>query len=221
MFVGMLAAYTVVFAGLAAAVCLEKWKKYYIAEKVASSIAFLAVLCVAAYQSGAVVSFWLMLPAFFCCFAGDIFLALYNCYRKRIHFLMGLGIFLAGHLCFVRWLCEKQAIFLPELLCALAGVGISWYLVSRKDIHTGRLKPFILLYTFFVALFFAKGQRLMLSEPTLQNGMIAAGSALFLVSDISILFLYFRKRKSVGIHLFNLTTYYYGMFFLAAQLLFL
>lgn len=220
MFVGMLITYSVIFTLLAAVVCHMEWKKYYIWAKALNSLAFLAVFVGAAYISGEILQFWLMLPAFFCCFAGDIFMALYNRYRKRIHFLMGLGIFLAGHLCFVRWLCILQNISAIDLLLPIFAVLLTWYLVSRKDIHTGRLKPFILLYAFFVAQFCVKGQHLAISNPSLPNAMIAVGSALFLASDISILFLYFRKRKGVFVHLFNLATYYYGMFLLASQLFF-
>lgn len=217
----MLLAYSVVFALIAAVVCHAEWKKYYMVVKVVNSLAFFAVFFASTYRSGEIIQFWLMLPAFFCCFVGDIFMAAYNRYRKRLHFLMGLGIFLAGHLCFVRWLSAMQAISAIDLLFPILAMLLTWYLVSRRDIHTGRLKPFILLYAFFVALFCVKGLHLAISNPSLSNLMIAVGSVLFLTSDISILFLYFRKKKGVWIHVFNLATYYYGMFLLASQLMFL
>ncbi len=221
MFIGMLLAYSVVFALIASVVCHTEWKKYYIWVKVLNSLAFLIVFFTSTYISGEIIQFWLMLPAFFCCFVGDILMAAYNRYRKRIQFLMGLGIFLAGHLCFVRWLAAMQAISVIDLLIPVLAVLLTWYLVSRKDVHTGKLKPFILIYAFFVAMFFVKGQHLAIISPSLSNIMIAVGSMLFLISDISILFLYFRKRKGPFIHLFNLATYYYAMFLLATQLLFL
>lgn len=221
MFIGMLLVYSVLFALIAAVACRPEWKKYYIWVKVLNSLSFFIVFFVSTYISREIIQFWLMLPAFFCCFVGDILMAAYNRYRKRIHFLMGLGIFLVGHLCFVRWLNAMQALSVIDLLIPILAVLLTWYLVSRRDVHTGKLKPFILLYAFFVAMFFVKGQHLAISNPSLANIMIAVGSALFLISDISILFLYFRKRKGVFIHLFNLATYYYAMFLLASQLLFL
>ncbi len=220
MIIAMLVVYSVIFAGIAAVVCHSAWRKYYIGAKTVNSLAFLAVFFLSTYLSGEIMQFWLMLPAFFCCFAGDIFMAAYNCYRKRVHFLMGLGIFLAGHLCFTRWLAARQAISLTDLFLPVFAVLLTWYLVSRKDIHTGRLKPFILLYAFFVALFFVKGQHLAIANPSVANVMTAVGSTLFLISDILILFVYFRKNKSPLANLLNLATYYYGMFLLASQLLF-
>lgn len=221
MIIKMLAGYSAVFALMAAVVCHAEWRKYYIGAKVLNSLAFLAVFFASTYLSGEVMQFWLMLPAFFCCFAGDIFMAAYNRCRKRVHFLMGLWIFLAGHLCFTRWLAAMQAISAIDLCLPILAVLLTWYLVSRRDIHTGRLKPFILLYAFFVALFFVKGQHLAIADPSVSHIMTAVGSTLFLISDISILFVYFRKNKNIFANLFNLATYYYGMFFLASQLLFL
>ena len=47
--------------------------------------------------------------------------------------------------------------------------------------------------------------------------VVTLGSFLFMISDISILFLYFYKNKSRKVHLFNLTTYYVGIFLLAVS----
>lgn len=220
MFLGMLLGYSLVFAMLLAVACNEIQKKHYIWAKGVSSLSFLVVFGLSAYKSGAIYQFWLMLPAFFCCFAGDILMAAYNRFRKKIHFLMGLGIFLMGHLCFVRWLCKIQPLEWVNLVIPALAVVLTWGLTLLKKIHTGRLRPFILLYSFFVALFVSKGLHLVLTQFSIATLMIAVGSILFFVSDISILFLYFHKKKGYGVHIFNLATYYYGMFLLATHLLF-
>lgn len=222
MFIGMLLGCMLAFAVIVAVVCRQEWKKkYYLGAKILNSAAFVAVFLISTYISGAIHSFWLMLPGVLFCFAGDVFMALYNRQRKRVHFLMGVFLFLSGHLCFARWLCSIQPVSVIDLIIPVFAVLLAWYLVSRKDIHTGRMKPYILLYAFFVALFFVKGQHLAWSEPTAAHMMIAVGSLLFLVSDISIIFLYFQKRKGVAVHIFNLATYYGAMFLLASHVLFL
>lgn len=222
MFAGMVVGYVLAFAVIMAVVCRPEWKKkYYLEAKILNSAAFLTVFCVSAYMSGEIHTFWLMLPGILFCFVGDVFMALYNRQRKRLHFLLGVGIFLSGHLCFVRWLCSMQPIGMTDLIIPVSAVLLTWYLVSRRDIHTGRMQPFIILYAFFVALFLAKALHLAWSGPTMAHLMIAAGSILFFVSDVSIIFLYFRKRKGAGIHIFNLTTYYAAMFLLASHMLFL
>lgn len=220
-FWGMLLGYSLVFGILTAIVCNESWKKkHYILAKGAASFGFMTVFGLSVYESGKVYQFFLMLPAFFCCFVGDILMAAYNRFRKKVHFLMGLGIFLAGHLCFVRWLCKMQPMEPVNLIIPVLAVVMTWGVTASRKIHTGRLRPFILLYSFFVALFLSKGLHLVLTQFSVANLMIAVGSALFFVSDLSILFLYFYKKKGSGIHIFNLATYYYGVFLLATSLLF-
>lgn len=46
------------------------------------------------------------------------------------------------------------------------------------------------------------------------------GAALFWVSDLLILFLYFYEKKHVAVHIANLLTYYYAMFLIGASLAF-
>lgn len=222
MFVGMLVLYMLAFAVMTAVVCRPEWKKkYYLRAKLLNSTAFVAVFFISVYLSGQVHTFWLMLPGIWCCFAGDVWMALYNRYRKRVHFLCGVGIFLAGHLCFVRWLALFCPFRVSDLLIPVSAVLAAGYLVSRRDVHTGRMKPFIIVYAFFVALFLAKGLHLAWSSPTVAHFMIAMGSILFFASDISIVFLYFQKRKGAAVHIFNLATYYGAMFLLTSHVLFL
>lgn len=216
----MLAGYSLLFAILTAVICKEAWKKYYVAAKSVNSLGFLVTFSIAGYYSGEVWQYWLMLPAFICCFIGDILMAEYNRYRKKIHFKLGLIIFLMGHLCFVRWLCRLQPMELTDLILPGAAAALAWYLTSLTQIHTGRLRPFILMYAVFVALFLSKALHLAIVRFSPAALMIAAGSLLFFVSDVSILFLYFYKKRGPGIHIFNVATYYYGVFLLSISLLF-
>lgn len=216
----MLAGYSLFAAGLLAVVLHPAWKKYYIAGKTACSFAFLAVLVTAGICGEKEAQLRLMLPAFLCCLAGDIFMGFYNRFRRRPQFLAGLFCFLAGHIGFVRWLCAGQPLRGAQLLFPAAAVLLVLGMTGGTYLHTGRLRPYIAVYAFFVALFFTKGVCLPAAEPGTASLMTAAGATLFFLSDISILFLYFYKNRNVWIHIFNLATYYYGMFFLAASLLF-
>lgn len=220
MFWVLLTAYSIVFVGLAAVACRAQWKRHYVWAKAAASISFLVVLIAAAYRGDSGQSFLRMLPAFLCCFFGDILLAVYNLSHKRRYFLGGLLVFLAGHLFFLCWLCAAQPLGAVDFLFPATAVAAIFSLTSMKSMHMGKLRPAILFYSFFVALFFSKGVHLAVVQTSKSHFMIAVGTALFLMSDISILFLYFRKRKGCGIQLFNLATYYYGMFLLAAHLMF-
>lgn len=215
MIMWMLMGYSIVFGGLAAATVKKELKKYYVLAKCAASAAFMVIFLMACHVSLDVRQFWLMLPAFLFCFVGDVLLAFYNKSRKRKFFLSGLLVFLAGHICFVRWLGRGQRLMTVDFLFPLIAVSLTFGLTSLKQIHTGRLRPFIMIYAFFVSLFFARGVHLAVLRLDVPSLAVAVGSALFLISDISILFLYFYEKTGWRIHIFNLATYYYGMFFLA------
>jgi uncharacterized membrane protein YhhN len=205
--------YLIVLSGLMAVVCVpERKKKYYIFAKGIASAAFLFVLCMA--PNGV----YGLLPAFCLCFAGDLLMAFYNRKRKKRHFLGGLFAFLTGHICFIGYLATMQPITAPEFMLPIAVVLCVFYLTRGHKIHTGRLRPFILLYAFFVAFFLSKAWHILALGMSGQTIFVALGGTLFAVSDFSILFLYFSKQKGTWLHIFNLLTYYMGMFFLAASL---
>lgn len=215
---GVLLIDALLYVVLMAVVCNPSWKKYYIPAKCANSLGFVAMLFLGMAVSGDAHQFWRMLPGFFCCFAGDIFMACYNLWRRKIHFLMGVATFLAAHICLVRWLCIRQPLRLEDLLFPAIAVLLIFGMTASKKIHTGRLRPFIIVYAFFVALLFSKGVHVLHMEMTVPACMIASGTALFLVSDISILFLYFYRGKNKAVHIFNLTAYYAAMYLLAGHL---
>lgn len=219
-FLAVLLVYTGIFAGLLAAACQKKYKDYYIGMKSVNSAAFVAVFLIAGAYTGERYHFWLMLPAFFCCFTGDVLLGFYNRYQKKKQFLLGLLIFLCGHILFVRWMCRVQKMTAVDAIFPLAAVGIAYGLTAMKKMHTGKMRPCILIYTFFVAMLFSKGIHIAACEGSVRNLTVVLGAALFLASDISILFLYFYQDSGKKVHIFNLVTYYYGIFLLAVCLLF-
>lgn len=220
-FFGMFFIYAVLLGIFLNSVKNAEYKKYYVGKKTAQSAAFLAVFLISFGRNHGIMEFWLMMPAFVCCFAGDVLLAFYNKYRKKKIFALGLLSFLAGHLFFIRWLNRMQPPQWIDFLFPAAAVCLIFYATGTKSFHTGRLRPCILIYTFFIAYLFSKSLRIAVSEPCVFHSVCALGSTLFLVSDILILFLYFYKKKSKKVHIFNLLTYYLGIFFLASCILFL
>jgi uncharacterized membrane protein YhhN len=201
--------YAVALAVLMASVCIPRYKKYYVYAKALASASFLAVLLASCGN------FLTVLPAFICCFFGDIFMGLYNRGRKKRHFLAGLFVFLFGHICFVMWLSSLKPLNVYEFILPAVCVVIIYGVTASKRVHTGRLRPFILLYSFFIALFLSKAVFLLLSQVSMGTILIACGAALFFLSDTTIIFLYFVKTKGKWIHIVNLGTYYIGMFILA------
>ncbi len=71
-----------------------------------------------------------------------------------------------------------------------------------------------------IEMLFSKGMHLVLSQFSIQNLLLSIGATLFLISDTFILFLYFYEKKYKAVHVINLATYYYGMFFIGLSLLY-
>ena len=133
-------------------------------------------------------------------------------------FLLGLVTFLMGHLFFIRWLDRMQPPAVADMVFPVIAVIGIFAVTGMGSFHTGRLRPCILVYTFFNCIPVCKKcMHIAVSIPDMRHIVCAVGSFLFMISDISILFLYFYKNKSRKVHLFNLTTYYVGIFASGSQ----
>ena len=113
-FLGMAVFYGVLFLWFLNQVKKPDYKKNYVLVKTLQSAAFVSVFLAAAVVSQDILDFWLMLPAFVCCFAGDVMLAFYNKIKKKRLFLLGLVTFLMGHLFFIRWLDRMQPLAVTD-----------------------------------------------------------------------------------------------------------
>ena len=211
-FLGMAVFYGVLFLWFLNQVKKPDYKKNYVLVKTLQSAAFVSVFLAAAVVSRDILDV--------CCFAGDVILAFYNKIKKKRLFLLGLVTFLMGHLFFIRWLDRMQPPAVADMVFPVIAVIGIFAVTGMGSFHTGRLRPCILVYTFFIAYLFAKSMHIAVSIPSVHHMVCAVGSLLFMVSDISILFLYFYKNKDRKVHLFNLTTYYVGIFLLAISPLF-
>ncbi len=163
-------------------------------------------------------AFWRLLPALLCCVAGDVVLALYNHLRQPGLFLAGLGTFLVGHALFVWGLCRLQPMGWPVPLAAVLGAGAAAALSGMPRMQTGRMRPWVVLYAAFVSALLGKGLQLAFGMAQPWCFLVLAGAALFWISDLLILFLYFYPSRHPAVHIANLLTYYYAMFLIAVSL---
>lgn len=165
-FLGMAVFYGVLFLWFLNQVKKPDYKKNYVLVKTLQSAAFVSVFLAAAVVSQDILDFWLMLPAFVCCFAGDVMLAFYNKIKKKRLFLLGLVTFLMGHLFFIRWLDRMQPLAVTDMVFPVIAVIGVFAVTGMGSFHTGRLRPCILVYTFFIAYLFAKSMHIAVSIPT-------------------------------------------------------
>lgn len=217
-----------------------KYRKYYVLAKTINSVAFITVSIYCAYNGANIGTLVHFLPALLLCLIGDVVLGFYNIARERnikrnkishgetstngtakpTFFIMGLLSFAFGHACFIYAFSKIQSLTWVDLVFPVLAIFITIGLTKLDGMNTGKLTVLIAAYSFMVAMLFSKGMHLVLVQYSVQNLLLCIGATLFLISDTFILFLYFYNKKYEVVHIINLATYYYGMFFIALSLLY-
>lgn len=232
--------YSIPFTFLMHSLSNPKYKKYYVLRKAINSIAFIAVSIFCAYYGENTEILRYLLPALILCFVGDIIIGFYNVvYERNVKenelsyaetgtnftakaaiFILGLLAFAFGHGCFIYAFSKMQRFTWVDFVFPVMAIFITIGLTRIDGMETGRFTVLIAAYSFMVAMLFSKGLHLVLAQFSVRNLLLSIGAALFLISDGFILFLYFYKKKSKAVHVINLATYYYGMFFIALSMLY-
>ncbi|MCI2046300.1 MAG: lysoplasmalogenase [Faecalibacterium sp.] len=214
-------AYGAWFALLLRSLCTRPHRRSYTQYKAVLSLGFVlaALACTAA--SGAWHKGLALQPALWCYLFGDVLLGLNNRKRDTRLFAIGTLAFLVGHLFLLKALARRQPLSAVDFLLPAVGVAIVAAVLLR--VHPsmpGYYVPGALVYAFMICLAAAKCLHLALLWPSAENGMLAAGGLLFLLSDCVIPFVHFVPRRSLPLHILNLAAYYGGMFLLAGSLYF-
>lgn len=188
-------------------VCDNKYsRRFYVPLKVVCSASFLVILWINQMFSE---KLWLMFWALLACFVGDLLMGLFNTFSTKRFMALAIIAFMLGHVGLLNYMCRITdttsvlVYILPVAACILM-------VILRKlcHLHMGSLFVPSLIYTYFVTTMTLKAVECGL------NGMplMAVAGVLFLVSDFTILFLYFYhfhgvKNKRI-VHYVNLGTYY-------------
>ncbi|MFZ2538520.1 MAG: lysoplasmalogenase family protein [Oscillospiraceae bacterium] len=215
----LLSAFYILAFGFLMATCyLPNLGKYHALAKFINSVGFIAVATYGGFVTGQWAFYFTVLPAFILCLCGDVLLGLEDESGTSKLFLGGLCSFLLGHIVFVWAFSKKVPFSLYDLILPILAVILTLFLVRM---NVGKIRNAVLVYSFFVAMLFAKGISLVLiNGASLSNVLLCVGSFLFLVSDVIILFLRFYEKKHHLVRFFNLLTYYCGMFLIGLSLLY-
>ena len=150
-------------------------------------------------------------PHCWICFAALLLHAVAD-YLLEFNFWFGAGFFVAGHICYIGFFSTLFPVSVVHLIIVLCLLAITGFLLWRWRVPVGKRMPLFIVYGVILALscgFAIAG----LTAHTLQGQLIAAGGALFFISDAMLLArLLFTAPHSVDWAI--MITYY------AAQLLF-
>lgn len=213
--------YSIAFILLMFSCYWQPFKKYHVLCKCAASMFFLVTAIYGGIKNPGGNVFWELFPALLFCFLGDYFLAKKSENKAKKNFMCGLLSFLIGHCLFLVGLSFYEPSNVYVFLLPFAGVLLTFGLLHLKKMVVGSFKRPVLMYAYFVsALFFKCAQIFLHGDGSLFYFLILAGGALFMVSDIIILFLYFYQTRYGIIKFLNLFTYYAATFLLALSILF-
>ncbi|HJD20928.1 MAG TPA: lysoplasmalogenase [Candidatus Gemmiger faecigallinarum] len=208
-----------VYLVLAAAVPMLRGRAAYPAAKALAGLGFCAVAAASAWQLGGSPWPWPLPAGFALCAAGDVAMGLYNLHRRPAALRWGVLLFAAGHLCFLAGLWRRMRPGPAAFALAAAAAAALALLLCRKTLDMGRQGGWGVAYCFAVSLMAAQSGALALAAPQAGTALFAAGAALFWLSDLILLFLYFsRWRNSRALHAANLASYYLGMLLLALSM---
>lgn len=216
-----LAIFSIAVIFLLCTACNHKLFKHYTVAKTAASCGFIAVAVASFFVSDMqqTIYFAAMVFCFILCLTGDVLLGLANKHGKYFSsfFIKGIISFACAHLGFVIIFSffTPRITFLDVALPIFA-VCTTYFCTKHKFFRFNRMKYPAVGYSFFVGLACARGIATAFALGNLQGLLIALGGIFFLVSDASILFLYFTvKKPRKYMRLFNLLTYYIAMLLFA------
>lgn len=176
----------------------------------------------------------LMVVGFIMCWFGDLFL---HVSPKQIYFLIGLVFFLIGHIFFASAYTTAITDLFPEAsvfdwreiiaIVILLIVGI----VGQRLTMTHRLGKAtipVLIYTIALLTMLVKacslGVRYALAGMPHATGvclLLCFGGLLFVISDSTLVYINFDKRKNLPLKAVNLVTYFGAQVLLACSILFI
>lgn len=206
----MIIAETIIYVALIIAlfaVCDNRYsRRYYVPLKVVCSISFLVIFFINYYYSA---KLGLLVWALLACFVGDILMGLYNTYMRKQFIALGIIAFMLGHVGFLNYMCRitNRTSVMVYIAPVVACLILLW-MKKRYHLHMGSLLIPCVIYCYFVSTMTLKAVECALNGLTL----LGVAGVLFLISDFTILFLYFYHFSHIknkrAVHYVNLATYY-------------
>ncbi len=163
--------------------------------------------------------FALLLGALLLCAAGDVALGVANraAPPRKKPFLVGVALFTLAHFVFAIFYILLRVPAPAEFLIPLVLPALLFLLEKMGAVRLGRMRPIGYFYTYLVGFMFVRAASVAVFSAGL--GPVAVvlllGAALFLLSDVFLLFLYFGTVKREWLRHANLVSYYLGMYLLA------
>lgn len=169
----------------------------------------------------------IMILGFILSLLGDIWLDLKYCYDKDsdVFLYSGFISFMAGHVFFCSAIIYQYRLkplhFVCCFLISLALAVVIWFTEKFMKLQYGKFKKIVAVYSVFVFMTAALSVFSMVVNDFSRNTiLLSIGAVAFLLSDLVLTNIYFKKDGNNNLNVVvNHTLYYFGQFALAATLL--
>ena len=153
----------------------------------------------------------------------DVLLNLRMVFPKKgqLIFLVGIVVFLSGHIFYLVAILQGVAYW---WICVIAGVILTSLLmvwIFRQITAKKAFKIFGVVYIGAVVLLNCVAVGNLIASPSAFTAVFAAGSLLFLISDIVLILNTFGKETRQSLRVTNITLYYVGQLLIALSLQFM
>ena len=150
----------------------------------------------------------------------DVLLNLRFVFEKKgkIVFLVGILVFLSGHVMYLLALIPKCA---NLTVCLIAGAVLTvltliW--IFRQITAAAAFKIFGVFYIGAIMMMTCVAIGILVGDPSLHNVLFAVGAVSFLISDIVLILNTFGSESKFSLRVVNLSLYYIGQLLIALSL---
>lgn len=190
----------------------DKYHKYRPLTKTITSIIFvLSYLILDASKP-------LMLIALILCMLGDFFLGIIK-NDKKIFMIQGLVCFMMAHIIYIYLMCQDISFKLTDLIIPIIGLLFIYFISHKLKMDLKNKALPIYLYSFIVFFMGSKALYILLYSTHSGADVFAIGGILFLISDLILLFLYFKFKNNTKLQLANSILYYLAQYLMVISFL--
>ena len=135
-------------------------------------------------------------------------------------FLVGILVFLSGHIMYLAALIPKCG---PVWICLAVGVVITFLLLKwifSKITAKKAFKFFGIFYIGAIVIMTCVAVGALITSPSIQSAMFVVGAVLFLISDVVLILNTFGNESKFSLRITNLSLYYLGQIIIALCLQF-
>lgn len=193
----------------------NEFKKYRVYTKTITSLLFVLL-----YLNVAKVINIYMLSAVLLCLLGDFLLALTR-NGEKTHMIHGIIAFLCAHFMYISAMLSHSSFAFVQFLFPLFGLFLLKTIISKLNIELGNKKTMIYIYTCIVFFMNSQAIRLLTTHFNSFGYLLGIGGTLFMISDMILLFLYFKYKNNLTLQISNSLIYYTAQYLMAIAFMFI